>query len=107
MLAGCAGEREPAPRLPTALAERLAERGDSVAALLEGDDPCGTRSEAQRLQAEAIDAVNARRIPSALQEELLGAATELVESIECPSSSLSPTRATEARSLSSWLREKS
>ena len=106
MLAGCGGEREPAPQLPSALAERLAERSDSVAALLETGDACGARSEAQRLQADAIAAVNEGAVPTPLQEELLAAVTELAGSIECPPGR---TRAKpeDASSLSAWLRERS
>jgi hypothetical protein len=84
LAAGCGGEeRSPAPRLPAALAADLAARSDSVAARLEEQDPCGARSEARRLQSDAIAAVNARRIPRAFQEELLASVNTLVEAIEC------------------------
>lgn len=81
---GCGGEeRSSAPRFPAALAADLAARSDSVAARLEEQDPCGARSEAQRLQSDTIEAVNARRIPRAFQEELLASVNALLESIEC------------------------
>lgn len=102
LASGCGGEER---GLSSDLAERLAARSDAVAALLDRGDPCGARSEAQRLQTDAIAAANAGRIPPALQEELLAAATELVEAIECPSS-LGGTGSVEARNLSSWLRER-
>lgn len=102
LASGCGGEE---PRLPSDLAERLAVRSESVAALLDGGNPCGARSETQRLQADTIAAVNAGRIPPAFQEELLAAVTELVESIECPPSP-GGTSGVEARRLSSWLRER-
>lgn len=107
LAAGCGGEREPEPRLQAGLAQSLAERSDSVAALLEEQDPCGARSEAQQLQADAIAAVNAGRVPAGLQEELLAGATSLAESIDCPSAAGSSDQLEEARSLSSWLRERS
>jgi len=54
-----------------------------VATLLEEGDACGARSEAQRLQADTIAAVNAGRIPPGLQEQTLADVTELAESITC------------------------
>lgn len=44
---------------------------------------CGARAEAEGLQAEAIAAVNERRIPRAFQEHLLGSVTALAAAIEC------------------------
>ena len=84
LAAGCGGEEAaPAPRLPGALAERLAARSDAVADRLAAGDGCAARAEAQALQAEAIEAVNGRRVPRAFQEPLLGSVTALAESIEC------------------------
>ena len=84
LAAGCGGEeRAPAPQLRGALAERLAARSDAVAARLDRGDACAARAEAEALQAATIAAVNERRVPQALQEELLGSVTALVESIEC------------------------
>ncbi|HUP32964.1 MAG TPA: hypothetical protein VM184_08015 [Gaiellaceae bacterium] len=84
LAAGCGSEeRAPAPQLPGALAERLALRSDAVADRLDQGDECAARAEAEALQAETIAAVNERRVPPALQEELVGSVTALVESIEC------------------------
>ena len=84
LVSACGGEeRAPAPKLPTALAERLAARSDSVAERLEGGDACAALEEAEALQAETIAAVNEGRIPQVFQEELLGSVTALVESIDC------------------------
>ena len=85
LLAGCGGEEreQQAPKLPRAVAADLAARSESVATRLEEDDPCGARSEAQRLQADTIDAVNDRRIPRRYQEELLASVNALADSIEC------------------------
>ena len=63
--------------------------------LLEEGDACGARSEAQRLQADIIAAVNAGRIPAALQEETLAGVTEVVESIPCGSGTAPPPDAAE------------
>lgn len=84
--AGCGGgEREPdaTPKLPPGLAATLAERSDSVAALLQANDPCAARLEAEGLQADTIAAVNDRRVPPRYQEELTGSVSALVASIEC------------------------
>ena len=59
-----------------------------------------------QLQAETIAAVNARRVPAELQEELLSRVTALVESIQCPSGTREQI-ADEAHELSAWLRENS
>lgn len=50
---------------------------------LEAGDACSARAEADALQAEAIAAVNDRRVPRRFQEELLGSVAALAESIEC------------------------
>jgi len=84
LAAGCGSEeRAPAPQLPGALAARLASLSDAVADRLDQGDACAARAEAEALQAEAIAAVNERQVPPALQEELVGSVTALVESIEC------------------------
>ena len=78
-------------------------RSDSVASLLGEQDACGAKSEAQRLQADAIAAINARRVPAAYQEELLTDVTALAETISCPGT-VSAENEAAARSLSDWLR---
>lgn len=84
LVAACGGEEPPpAPKLPAALAERLAARSDAVAERLERGDPCAAHAEAEALHAAAIAAVNAQQIPQRFHEELLGSVAALVESIEC------------------------
>jgi hypothetical protein len=84
LVSACGGEeRPPAPKLPAAVAQELAQRSDAVADRLEAGDSCGARSEADALQSEAVAAVNERRIPQRFQEELLGTVAALAESIEC------------------------
>ena len=65
------------------MADDLAVRSESVASRLEENDPCGAQSEAMRLQADTIAAVNDRKVPRRYQEELLGSVNALVESIDC------------------------
>ena len=82
-LAGCgqAKHAEP-PHLPRPLAIQLAREADAVQ----------TRKAALRLQRHVIAAINARRIPAALQEELQSRANAVAEQ---------PSR---ARSFAAWLR---
>jgi hypothetical protein len=83
-LAGC-GQAEhaaPAPHLPRALAQRLAREADAV----------HTRTAALRLQRQVIAAINAGRVPAALQEELQSRANGVAEK---------PSR---ARGFAAWLR---
>ena len=82
-LAGCgeAKHAEP-PHLPRPLARQLAHEADAV----------NTRSEALRLQRRVIVAINARRVPTALQEELQSRANAVAE------------RPSRARSFAAWLR---
>ena len=88
------------------LAADLALSTDAVGDRLDAGDPCGAKSVSVQLQADAIAAVNARRVPEDLQEELLSSVTALVESIQCPSGTREQI-ADEARELAAWLRENS
>jgi hypothetical protein len=106
LLAGCGGEREPAPRLPLGLATDLALTTDTVANRLEAGDPCGAKTVSAQLQTDAIAALNAGRVPRDLQEELLSSVTALVDSIDCPPGTQEQS-ADEARELAAWLRENS
>ena len=83
-LAGCgqAKHAAPPPRLPAALAHRLAREADAA----------HTRRAALRLQRHVIAAINTGRVPAALQEELSSRANAVAEQ---------PSR---ARSFAAWLR---
>jgi predicted secreted protein len=72
----------PPPRLPAALAHRLAVEADAVHG----------RTAALRLQRRVIEAINAGRVPAALQEELSSRANAVTAQ---------PSR---ARSFAAWLR---
>ena len=82
-LAGCgqAKQAEP-PHLPRPLAQRLAREADAV----------HTRKAALRLQRDVIAAINAGRVPAALQEELQSRANAVAAQ---------PSR---GRSFAAWLR---
>jgi hypothetical protein len=87
LVAGCGGAAQraapPPPRLPRALAHTLAARSDEVAARLAAGDSCGALASARALQQETIAAINAGRVPGALQEPLAGAAARVVSRISC------------------------
>jgi hypothetical protein len=85
VVGGCGEQRAapPPPRLPAALASRLAARSDEVARLLERNDGCAALAAAKELQRETIAAINAGRVPTPLQEPLQGAANDLTARISC------------------------
>ena len=90
VLAGCGGggtdETTPPPRptLAKATADRLVARSDTIALKLAAGDTCGAAQEADALNADAIDAVNAGEIPPVFQEELVARTQELVNAVNCP-----------------------
>ena len=83
-LAGCgqAKHAAPPPHLPPVLAQRLAHEAEAV----------HTRNAARRLQRHVVAAINAGRVPAALQEELSSRANAVAAQ---------PSR---ARSFAAWLR---
>jgi hypothetical protein len=87
IVAGCGSDAErpapPAPKLPFEIARRLATDSDRVAAALDAADPCGALDAAQGLQRDAVEAINAGRVPAPFREELLSAVNDLVNRIEC------------------------
>jgi hypothetical protein len=87
LLAGCgsgtAKRAAPPPRLPQALALALAQRSDEIAATLDAGGACHALSLARALQQQTITAINARRVPGALQEPLQTAVNDLAGRIEC------------------------
>jgi hypothetical protein len=87
VLAGCGTGKQaaPPPRLPHALAIRLAREADAVVR---------NPKLAVRLQHDVIAAINARRVPGPLQEEIQSRANALAERP-------APRR---ARAFAAWLR---
>ena len=86
LAAGCGGRdaaAPPGPKLPRPLAQRLADTSDAVAEALAAGDGCTARRRATSLQRTVIAAINARRVPPAFQEPLLGAANELAGRVRC------------------------
>lgn len=91
-LAGCGESRRAEPHLPAPLAADLATYADDVAALAAAGDPCAAREQALALQRATIAAINAHRVPAALQEPLQSAANDLLQRLTCPA----PAGATQA-----------
>jgi hypothetical protein len=82
LLAGCGGgdHAEPAPkppRIPAAVAARLAAEADQLATLQPGT--CDARDAAERFRAHVIVSINDRQIPARYHEPLLSAANALAE----------------------------
>jgi hypothetical protein len=73
----------PPPRLPRTFAQTWAQQADAVAAALAAGDTCAAQTVANLLRAEVVQAVNARRIPAALQEQLLGVVNDIPDRIVC------------------------
>jgi hypothetical protein len=94
LLAGCGGEeqaREPAPRLPQALAEGLAAEADAVAARLDAGDPCGAAALAAALQQRPIEALNRPgAVPDALKDDLGSGVADVVDRAQSDCASATP-----------------
>ena len=94
--AGCGGHHHAQtspptrPKLPHALATQLAEASADVARKLGVGDTCGALAAARNLQQRTIDAVNAGRVPGALEEPLQSAVTDLAGRIRCTPPPASP-----------------
>ena len=86
-LAGCGGTAHRAtskpPRLPRDLARAWAARARSVADALAAGDGCTALQRADDLRGAVVQAVNARRIPARLEEQLTAAVNELPDRITC------------------------
>jgi hypothetical protein len=86
-LAGCGSGSEhrvaPQPKLPAPVASALASRSDEIAQALARGDQCRALTLARQLQQETIAAINARRVPGALQEQLGSTVGDLVSRIQC------------------------
>ncbi len=85
VLAGCGGQAKTAtqPKLPRALARQLATQSNAVASSLAANQSCTALAQAQALQQATIAAINAHRVPAALQKQLQSTATDLVQRIRC------------------------
>jgi hypothetical protein len=86
---GCGGggtdaEPPPRPAIERATAEALASTSDSIADALDAGDVCTAAGRADDLNAQVIEAINAKKIPPAFQEDVLSRAQELVNSVNCP-----------------------
>ena len=94
LLAGCGSHHEhanpPTPKLPHTLARQLATYARTVR--------CGDVSAATALQRRVIAAINAHRVPSVLQEELLSKTTSVVAHVRCTGA-----RPRAANALLHWL----
>ena len=88
LLAGCGGGEDaappPRPAIERAVAQQLAQTSDAIAAALDQGDVCTAAGLADDLNAQVIEAINARRIPAAFQEDLQARANELVNEVNCP-----------------------
>jgi hypothetical protein len=85
---GCGGGEEnappPRPTIQRAVADQLASTSNAIADALDQGDVCTAAGLADDLNAQVIDAINARQIPPALQEDLQARANELVNAVNCP-----------------------
>ena len=97
--AGCGEAREPRaapqPRLPASLAADLAAYADDIADAAAAGNPCGAREQAVTLQRTTVAAINAGRVPPALQEPLSSAVNNLVHRLVCPPAPAQTTTAEE------------
>lgn len=104
-LAGCGGGG--GATLPADYARGAAAQADRIALLVGQDRECAASSLAVRVQGRTIDAINARRIPPPLQEELLGRVNLLVASIPCGGMDRREDDPSDlARALADWLRDR-
>lgn len=81
-VSSCGGGDSDEPGIPRATAEALADRSERVADLLARGQRCAAAHEADRLRDQAGRVVGA--VPTRFQEELMSAANELVDEINCP-----------------------
>ena len=93
-LAACGGEsrKRAEPRLPGPVAADLATYAEDAAAFAAAGDPCAAREQAVALQRATITAINAHRVPAALQEPLQGAVNNLLERLTCPTPAAAPVQ---------------
>jgi hypothetical protein len=86
VLAACGGgttATSEGPALPRSVANQLALKSDEIADALESGDECGAAHHADELKDRVDAAIEDGRIPPAFQDELLGAATDLQNDVNC------------------------
>lgn len=101
---GCGDARPKAPLLPSELAHAAAVRAERVGLLLDQGRSCRASQLARRIQRAVIRAINARRVPPTLQEELLARANELAGIVPCRRPGGVARAAATARGFARWLR---
>jgi hypothetical protein len=85
LAAGCGGHgskqkpRVTGPRIPAAVAQRLARESDAVATSLDAGDRCAAAARAQALQRDTIARIGS--VPAQLQETLQGTVNDLVDRV--------------------------
>jgi hypothetical protein len=110
LLAGCGSEtkQDDGPALPHALGLAWERQATAAADALNDGDQCLARRRLRRLQTDVIAAINARRVPPALQEELLGTVNDSVVRVLCGRGNTPPTAQQRIRqlaeSISRWTR---
>jgi hypothetical protein len=99
VVAGCGSgaTKYSGPPLPRALAQRWAQRADTIAAA----DACSEQQQAVALRTDVILAVNKRKIPEHWLEPLTSKVNALAAHQAC-----TPVKR-EARDLAGWLRDSS
>jgi hypothetical protein len=85
-LAACGGgttSTSQGPALPRSVANELASKSDEIADALENGDQCGAAHHADELKERVDAAIAEGRIPPAFQDELVGAAIDLQNEVNC------------------------
>ena len=108
LIAGCGSHHTqppPEPKLPRALAHSWSRDANAVASALVADNACVAQQRAERLLGEVVAAINARRVPHALLEQLTSLVNALPAQIACtpPKGSAQPTAVMDAHELAAWL----
>lgn len=81
---GCGEEESSGPTIEGPVAERLAERSETLADTLDAGDVCTAARLADDLSRETTAAIDAGEVPEALRADLMARVTALVNEINCP-----------------------